>query len=110
MALFVAQSDSPLGNACCALFALDLETRRMCWLINPALASCVSPDGRRLFTPRGDVGIEVFDAKLLGRLPSKPREFISLIPPPDARWLLEPTIGEERRSTSLISSEVRWCE
>ena len=59
--LYLAQAASFAGNECCALFAFDLSTREMCYLIEPAMESLPSPDGRWLFAQRGSVGIDVID-------------------------------------------------
>lgn len=59
--LYLAQAATVDGNSCCALFAFDLSTREMCYLIEPAMESVPSPDGRWLFAQRGSVGIDVID-------------------------------------------------
>jgi hypothetical protein len=87
--LYVAQESEATAGGCCGLFSLDLATRQMCFLMAPALYSAPSQDGRFLFTQQGNEGVEVFDAKLLTRLPSiKAPGAYSLHPSPDGRWLL----------------------
>ena len=86
--LFLAQAATPDGNGCCALFALDLGTRAMCRLIEPAPVGVSSPDGRRLFVQRGNTGVDVFDARTLDRLPTIAAPGVyTLYPSPDSRWL-----------------------
>lgn len=86
--LFIAQAGTPDGAGCCALFALDLETSTMCRLMEPVTEQVLSPDGRRLFAQRGNVGIEVFDAGTLARLPTIAAPGVyRLQPSPDGRWL-----------------------
>jgi len=87
--LYVAQESEATPGGCCGLFSLDLASRQMCFLIAPALFGAPSRDGRYLFTQQGNDGVEVFDARLLARLPSiKAPGAYSLHPSPDGRWLL----------------------
>ncbi len=87
--LYVAQESESTPGGCCGLFSIDLATRRMCLLVAPALYAAPSPDGRFLFTQQGNEGVDVFDARLLARLPSmKAPGAYSLHPSPDGRWLL----------------------
>jgi hypothetical protein len=65
--LYLAQATTFDGTECCALFAFNLLTNDLCYLIEPAMDSLPSPDGRWLFTQRGSVGIDVFDASTLAR-------------------------------------------
>ena len=90
--LFIAQQSPSHRNSCCALFALNLESQQMCFLREPALRSTPSPDGTRLFLQRGNVGIDVFDAKTFARLPTieAPGNY-ALQPSPDGRWLMGTT-------------------
>lgn len=67
--LFIRQPPPSEPHACCALFSLDLATGSMCQIVFPSGPGVVSPDGRLLFTQRGAVGVEVFDAQKLTRLP-----------------------------------------
>src|SRR6266498_3126221 len=60
--LFLEQPAPPDANSCCTLFALDLITHKLCKLIFPSSLGVPSPDGRWVFTQRGPIGIEVFDA------------------------------------------------
>lgn len=86
--VFIAQATTPEGQGCCALFALDLATGAMCRLNEPALHSVPSPDGRWVFTQRGNVGLEVFDARTLARMPTIEAPGVyGLHPSPDSRWL-----------------------
>ena len=85
-----------MPGGCCGLFALNLEARRMCFLTAPALFGTPSQDGRFLFTQRSSDGVDVFDAKLLTRLPSmKAPGAYSLHPSPDGRWMLGVTNAPE---------------
>ncbi len=86
--LFLQQPAPPSPNGCCALFSLDLATGSLCELIFPSSAGVTSPDGRLLFTQRGNVGVEVFDAKSLARFPAiKAPGGYALYFSPDSRWL-----------------------
>jgi len=87
--LFIAQAMRSIPNSCCGLFALNLETREMCFLREPAMRSTPSPDGRKLFFQRGNVGIEVQDARTFKRLSTIQAPGVyALKPSPDGRWLL----------------------
>jgi hypothetical protein len=100
--LFVAMWLSP--RECCGLFSLDLGTKRMCELIEPAQEGVPSPDGR-LYTQRGNVGIEVFDLKSLARLPCvRAPGVYSLFPSPDGRWLFGTTV-EKGPSLDVFDAE-----
>lgn len=65
--LFVAAPRNP-GDGCCALYALDPKSLQVSFLVYPALSATVTAG--RLFTQRGNVGIEVFDPQNLSRLPT----------------------------------------
>lgn len=86
--LFLQQPSPSSPNSCCALFSLDLDTGSLCELIFPSSPGVTSPDGRLLFTQRGNVGVEVFDAKSLARLPviKAPGGYMLYVSP-DSRWL-----------------------
>ena len=91
--LFVAAPAST-GKGCCALFALDLFSMQMSRLIEPAQRAIVT--GHRLFTQRGNVGIEVFDTQSLSRLPTmKAPGIYRLQASPDGRLLLGTTSWPE---------------
>jgi len=84
--LFVEQADA--SGSCCALYALDIETRSICKL-GGSLTWVVTPDCRFLFTQYGNSGIEVFNARTLARMPrvamlGGPYAFYAS---PDCRWL-----------------------
>jgi hypothetical protein len=86
--LYLEQPPPSQPNGCCALFSLDLATDSLCELIYPSSPGITSPDGRFLFTQRGNVGVEVFDAKSLARLPViKAPGGYTLYVSPDSRWL-----------------------
>jgi hypothetical protein len=87
--LYIAQENLySVPGACCGLFSLDMETHNMCFLAAPALFGTPSADGRFLFT-QGDGGVDLFDARTLGRLPTmKAPGAYNLQPSPDGRWLL----------------------
>ncbi len=86
--LYIAQESQRNSGACCGLYSLDLETRKMCFLAAPALFGSPSPDGRFLFT-QGAHGVDIFDASTLSRLPTmKAPGAYNLQPSPDGRWLL----------------------
>jgi hypothetical protein len=85
--LYVAQYKHTDSDHCCSLFSLDLETKRMCVLAEPALFGAPSPDGRLLFT-QGKTGVDVFDTVTLNRLAAmKAPGAYNLQPSPDGRWL-----------------------
>lgn len=65
--LYLAQAATFDGDGCCALFAFNLSTSEMCYLIEPAMDSLPSPDGRWLFAQRGSVGIDVIDVATRAR-------------------------------------------
>ncbi len=100
--LFIEQPAPPDANGCCALFSLDLVTHKLCKLIFPSSLGAPSPDGRWLFTQRGNIGIEVFDAKTLVRLPriDAPGLYL-LLPSPDSRWLFGLTNSQRGHGPSL---------
>lgn len=90
--LFIAQAMRSIRNSCCALFALNLESREMCFLREPAMKATFSPDGQKLFFQRGAVGIDVFDARTFSRLPTiKAPGNYALHPSPDGRWVMGTT-------------------
>ena len=91
--LYLQQPPPSEPNGCCALFSLDLATGSLCELVFPSSPGVATPDGRLLFTQRGAVGVEVFDAKSLARLPviKAPGNY-DLNVSPDSRWLFGTTI------------------
>jgi hypothetical protein len=79
-------------SSCCALFALDLAKKKLKRLIFPSGPAAVTPDGRFMFTQRGPVGIEAFDAETLAHLPSIAAPGLyDLQASPDSRWLFGTT-------------------
>lgn len=90
--LYVQQALTPDGNGCCALLAIDLLTKRMCPMVEPSNLAVPTPDGQTVFTQRGAVGIEVFDARTLARMPiiEAPGNY-HLHPSQDSRWLFGTT-------------------
>ena len=100
--LFLEQPAPPDVNGCCALFALDLVSHKLCKLISPSSLGAPTPDGRWLFTQRGNIGIEVFDAKTLVRLPKIDAPGLyRLLPSPDSRWLFGITYSQRGHGPSL---------
>jgi hypothetical protein len=100
--LFLEQPAPPDVNGCCALFALDLVSHKLCKLISPSSLGAPSPDGRWLFTQRGNIGIEVFDAKTLARLPRIDAPGLyQLLPSRDSRWLFGITYSQRGHGPSL---------
>jgi len=86
--LYIQQAATPDGNSCCALFSLDLTTKVMCLMIEPSNLPVPTPDGLKIFTQRGNVGIDVFDAKTLVRLPTIQAPGVyRLSVSPNSRWL-----------------------
>ena len=86
--LFIAQASTPDGNGCCALFSLDLETLEMCRVVEPVTTQVPSPDGRWLFSQRGDTGVEVFDQQTGQRQTIPAPGVYSFHPSPGGRWLI----------------------
>jgi len=71
--LFIREGIGPDFKGCCALYALNLESKRMARLVVPANGITLSPDGSNVLTQRGNVGIEVYDARTFEREPPVPR-------------------------------------
>lgn len=71
--LYIRAGLAPDFRGCCALYALNLETRRMTRLVTPTDGATVSPDGDYVLTQRGNVGIEVYDGRTFDREPPVPR-------------------------------------
>lgn len=86
--LYLQQPSPANPNGCCALFSLDLETGALCELIFPSSPAVATADGTLLFTQRGNIGVEVFDAKSLARLPviKAPGGYVLYVSP-DSHWL-----------------------
>jgi hypothetical protein len=92
--IFVSQA-VPDHIGCCALFALDLRTKSLCFLIEPALGSALSPDGNTLFVNRGDVGIDVINVTTYlrsGNMDGPGNYNQRMYPSPDGRWLFAATL------------------
>lgn len=93
--LFVAQALPSDQNGCCALFALDLRTKSLCHVIEPALDCAVSPDGRTLFVNRGDVGIDMIDittSSRSGKMEGPGNYSQRMFPSRDGHWLFASTL------------------
>jgi DNA-binding beta-propeller fold protein YncE len=104
--LYLAQENQKTPGACCSLYSLDLETRKMCFLTAPALFGTPSPDGRFLFT-QGTRGVDVFDASTLSRLPTmKAPGAYNLQPSSDGRWLLGVT-NSPKPSVDIFDMKAR---
>lgn len=71
--LFLQEGISPDFQGCCALYAVDLKTRKMTKLSEPSDKVALSPDGFHVLTQRGDVGIEVYGVRNMQREPGIPR-------------------------------------
>jgi hypothetical protein len=71
--LFLTEGLAPEFQGCCALYAVDLRTRKMTKLLEPVSEVTVSPDGQHVLAQRGNVGIEVFSVHVLQREPAFPR-------------------------------------
>jgi hypothetical protein len=71
-------------------------------LVFPSSLGVPSPDGRWVFTQRGPIGIEVFDARTLARLPRIDAPGLyRLLPSPDSRWLFGVTNFQRGHGPSL---------
>jgi len=71
--LFLREGLAPEFQGCCALYAVNLKTREMTKLLEPAADIGVSPDGQHVVTQRGNVGIESFSIHTLQRELAIPR-------------------------------------
>src|SRR6185312_7535246 len=99
--LFVAAPRMP-GQGCCALYALDPQSMQLSFLIWPALSATVTAE--KLFTQRGNVGIEAFDLQSLNHLPTvKAHAIYQLRPSPDGRLMFGVTNGP-RPSVDLFDA------
>jgi hypothetical protein len=86
--LFIAKAMQSEPEGCCGLYALDLEKGGLSFLIEPSQRVTLSPKADRLFTQRGNSGIEAFELKSLAPLPAiKAPGVYALHPSPDGRWL-----------------------
>ena len=65
--LYVGAGIAPDFEGCCALYALNLMTKKMTSLVAPSGEITVSPDGNYVLTQRGAVGIEIYNGKTLAR-------------------------------------------
>ena len=90
--LYIPEGIPPDFKGCCALYALNLETKRMTRLIQPFGTAAFSPDGNHVVTQRGNVGIEVFNSRTLEQEPRISRSvapgFYALSFSPDGSFLL----------------------
>ena len=93
--LYIPEDAAPDFKGCCALYALDLETRRMSRLIEPSGGITVSRDGNYVLTQRGNVGIEVYNGRTFEREAPVPRSvapgMYSLSFSPDGHFLFGAT-------------------
>jgi len=65
--LYLSAPKSP-GEACCALYAIDVDTLRLTYLNFPVRRA--TPSSGRVYMQRGNVGIESFDSSSLQRQPT----------------------------------------
>lgn len=90
--LYIPEGIAPDFKGCCALYALNLETRRMTHLVEPSGGVAVSPDGNHVVTQRGNIGIEVFNSHTLEQESPIPRSvapsFYALSFSPKGNFLL----------------------
>ena len=70
--IFLRAGLAPDFKGCCALYALNLKTRNLTNLLSPAVAVVLTPDGEHVISQRGNVGIEVFNARTLEQEASIP--------------------------------------
>jgi hypothetical protein len=71
--IFLRAGLAPDFKGCCALYALNLETRSLTKLLSPVAVVVLSPDGKHVITQRGNVGVEVFNARTFEQEPPIPR-------------------------------------
>jgi hypothetical protein len=85
---------SDFYDGCCGLFRLDLATMHLTSLLDIAQSGITTPDGSRIFTQRGNVGIDVFDGITFERLPTIETPGVyHLVPSGDGQWLYGTTYG-----------------
>jgi len=88
--LFVRAPHPQAPEVCCALFALDTRRLRAFAILWPGIRPVLA--NGRLFTQRGDDGIDVFDARSLAHLPVlRAPGVYQLAASPDGRWLIGAT-------------------
>jgi hypothetical protein len=71
--IFLRAGLAPDFEGCCALYALNLKTRGLTTLSSPVASFVLSPDGKHVITQRGNVGVDVFNARSLAQEPPVPR-------------------------------------
>jgi hypothetical protein len=99
--LFITKALPSDAKGCCALYALNLSSRNMSFLVEPAMNAVPSPNDDRVFMQRGNIGIEVFDGKTLERMPVlNSHALYSLHPSPDGRWLFGVTYSGDQISAT----------
>ena len=95
----LAASEAP-SKSCCTLYTLDLNLLQLTKLVRPAMDATVSSAGRRIFTQRGGMGVEVFDLDTRERMPTiSAPGFYRLSPSPDGKMMFgltnfpQPSLG-----------------
>jgi hypothetical protein len=95
--LFLALPLKENPHGCCALFALDLWSLDLHFLIEPALGATITQN--KVLIQRGNVGVDVFDSSTLIRLPTlEAPERLRMQSSGDGRWLF----GTASASVSLF--------
>ena len=83
---FVRAPHPQAAEVCCALWALDARSLRGFAILWPSLY--VAQANGKLFTQRGDDGVEVFDTRSFAHLPRLIAPGVyQFAPSPDGRWL-----------------------
>jgi hypothetical protein len=89
--LYIAQE---YRGECCSLYALDMQTLRMCSFAGSTMFAVPSADGHSIFT-QGSRGVDEYDADSLRlRMLRKAPGTYNLQPSPDGKWLLGITNSE----------------
>jgi hypothetical protein len=101
--LYIRQPRAEEPHGCCGLFALDTASMKMSLLVWPSGVPTITPS--KVYTQRGNVGIEVIDALNLARLPTlKAPSTYQLEPSPDGRWVFGAGFGPYTRSLDIFDT------
>jgi len=87
--LFITKPRPSEPDGCCALYAIDLKQRSTTEMLWPSGEAVVAPKSNRIFTQRGNIGIEVFASDTLKRMPAIEAPGVyGLAPSPDGAGCL----------------------
>jgi len=109
--LFLSEGTGPEFKGCCALYAIDLSTRKMSKLLEPVAGVVVSPNRQHVLAQRGNAGIEPFGVPSLQREPVIPRSVAPggyrLSFSPDGRLLFGVTNSTSPPSLDILDFDRR---